>query len=214
MTTPEVEVTYDDVMASVEAVKRGLQETAALLLWQIENQVWLVTGHADWDEFRNAYYGIVAVILPTDDRKELVPKLRLTGMTQQQIADTLGVSQYTIHKDLNIETNNEVQPVTITNARGQERPATYQRRALTPVEDTEDGPQQQTEGLLAIRPDGSRCFLDPSEGAAGMKDLLRGADEALRNYYTYPTEPSLDVLDAWLARQQKKSEKARSNLHE
>lgn len=67
------------------------------------------------------------------DRPELVWSFRKAGQTQQQIADKLNVSQFTVSNDLakdviNIDINNGL-PATITNSRGQERPATYAKPA-------------------------------------------------------------------------------------
>lgn len=54
--------------------------------------------------------------------------MRGIGQTQQQVADKLRVSQYTVHKELNIENNIEEAPQLRTNSRGQERPATYKKK--------------------------------------------------------------------------------------
>lgn len=133
-------ITPEQVEASVREAKAGLAHAAQHLMWQIDNQVWLVTGHAGWDEFREAFYDGVAVILQTQDRKELVPRLRLAGMTHQQIADTLGVSHQTVARDIEISHQEGYSAVNvqmdndgdaITNRRGQARPASY-RRALDP----------------------------------------------------------------------------------
>jgi len=51
------------------------------------------------DEMREAEYGGAAVIVPRADRPELVARLRREGLSQQQIGDTLGVSQQTISND-------------------------------------------------------------------------------------------------------------------
>jgi hypothetical protein len=201
-------ITYGEVMDSIEACKRGLQTAATHVVWQIENRVWTVTGHANWDEFREAYYGGPSVILPTDDRKVLVPKLRQQGMSQQQIADTLGVDQKTVSNDLNRNIPNEDQPTTIVNSRGQERPATYQRTtpSLTVVPEVEEQAETtEPEG-------GSACFPDPSDGGNLMKDTLRSFTKTLASYYYSPTTKSLDVLDAWLVRQQKASQQARKKI--
>ena len=50
-----------------------------------------------------------------------------TGLTQQETAATAGVSDRRIRADLAEASTGEtpVEPVTITNSRGQQRPATY-----------------------------------------------------------------------------------------
>jgi hypothetical protein len=66
--------------------------------------------------------------LSREQRREVVARLRADGMTQQRISELTGIPQPTVSRDLNIQLNNEAAPATITNARGQERPAAYERR--------------------------------------------------------------------------------------
>ena len=75
---------------------------------------------------REGGYGGAACMVPTGSRPRIVGRLRELGLTQQSIADTVGVSQNTIHRDLIIDIDN--QTATITNARGQQRPASYAKR--------------------------------------------------------------------------------------
>ena len=75
---------------------------------------------------REAEYGGAAFMVPSKSRPEIVARIRAKGLTQQEIAATAGVSQQQVSNDLNTSFGNE-QPVTITNARGQQRPASYQR---------------------------------------------------------------------------------------
>jgi len=70
--------------------------------------------------------------LTRDQRDELIRRLRSDGMTQQKIADSTGVDQATVSRTLNMQPHiDEPQPETIVNARGQERPAAYERRPTT-----------------------------------------------------------------------------------
>lgn len=58
-----------------------------------------------------------------------IEQMRRERLTQQQIADKLNVSQATVSgdvRDLNINSDIET-PETVTNSRGQERPATYRK---------------------------------------------------------------------------------------
>lgn len=69
--------------------------------------------------------------VPREVRPRAIEQMRRERLTQQQIADKLNVSQFTVSKDLrgtNIDINNGL-PATITNSRGQERPATYAKPA-------------------------------------------------------------------------------------
>lgn len=85
-------------------------------------------GYEDWNEMREAEYGGAACMVPTGTRPRIVARLRELGLTQQAIADTVGVSQFTVNRDLNIEINNEGTAL-LTNSRGQKRPATYKKRS-------------------------------------------------------------------------------------
>lgn len=65
-------------------------------------------------------------------RPELVAAMRGIGQTQQEVAGKLGVDQKTVSNDLNRNFPNESEPPTITNSRGQSRPATYKKSEPTP----------------------------------------------------------------------------------
>lgn len=75
--------------------------------------------------------------MPRADRPELVAAWRRSGLTQQQIADTAGVTQATVQRDLNTQMCNEgPEPLTIINARGQQRPGSYCPRSAPDTEPT------------------------------------------------------------------------------
>lgn len=60
-----------------------------------------------------------------------IEQMRRERLTQQQIADKLNVGVGTVHRDLSRPDfpNGKSLPATITNSRGQERPATYAKPA-------------------------------------------------------------------------------------
>lgn len=145
--SPASEVTEATCRHSVGRARTHLEMAANEVVWQISNRAWEHLGYASWDEMREAEYGGVAVMVPRGDRPELVGQLRALGMTQQSIADTIGVTEGTVRNDLN--RNSAIQtPATVTNARGQERPASYAPRTSEPAEPVdaadlvdEDGPE-------------------------------------------------------------------------
>jgi len=55
----------------------------------------------------------------------------------------------------------------------------------------------------------SDCHVDPSGGVNELRDLLRGWDKFLRNYYANPSASHLDALADWLDKQQRKTTRAR-----
>lgn len=123
-TVPIRLITPDDVRASIKRAKRSLEKAAEEIVWQVEMEAWRTLGYGSWNAMREAEYGEAAFMVPARQRPELVARMRATGLTQQEIADTAGVSQRTVSDDLNSNSANE-QPTTITNSRGQQRPATY-----------------------------------------------------------------------------------------
>lgn len=137
MTTasPEVPfrvITQADVRASIRRAKNSLEKAAEEIIWQIEMEAWRTLGYSTWDAMRDAEYGDAAFMVPRRQRPELVARMRAAGLTQQQIADTAGVSVGTVNGDLKFSSENDESPSaepvpTITNARGQQRPASYAR---------------------------------------------------------------------------------------
>ncbi len=101
MSSPEIPVriiTPADHDASIARCKAGLAVAAEEIIWQVEMETWKVKGYKSWDAFREATYGGPAVIVPTGTRKAIVEKLRPL-LTQQETADTLGVTTRTIKRD-------------------------------------------------------------------------------------------------------------------
>ncbi|MGP5640783.1 hypothetical protein ACTXPS_15225 [Brachybacterium tyrofermentans] len=68
--------------------------------------------------------GGAAFMVPSKSRPEIVARIRASGLTQQEIADTAGVNAATVSRDL---ANASSGVESITNSRGQQRPATYTR---------------------------------------------------------------------------------------
>ena len=126
---PEVPVrviTPADVRASIRRARKSLEDAANEVVWQIEMEAWRTLGYSSWTAMREAEYGGAAFMVPSKSRPEIVARIRAKGLMQQEIADTAGVSQKQVSRDLNSHLTNEP-PATITNSRGQQRPATYQR---------------------------------------------------------------------------------------
>jgi len=96
----ELVITEADVRRSVDTARSSLRSAAEEIVWQIEHEAWRVLGYPDWDAMREAEYGGAAFMVPRQERRELVARLRDAGLTQQQIADTAGVAQTTVSADL------------------------------------------------------------------------------------------------------------------
>jgi phage N-6-adenine-methyltransferase len=125
------QVTPAMVRESIAITITHLEKAAEQVVWQIRNKVWTEIGYASWDEMREAEYRGAAVIVPREDRPELVAKLRREGLSQQQIGDTLGVSQKQVSRDISHMSNTDA-PEVRTDSLGRERPTSYTPR--TPAE--------------------------------------------------------------------------------
>lgn len=103
ITRPEVPVqliTPDDVRESIARTRYSLMQAAKGIAWQVEMETWVTLGYKSWDEMREAEYGGIAVIVPKEDRLDLVGRLHAAGLTQKSIAATIGVDERTIRRDL------------------------------------------------------------------------------------------------------------------
>ena len=93
-------ITPDDVRESIRQTRWHLGNAAARIAWQVEMETWVTLGYRSWDEMREAEYGGIAVIVPKEDRLDLVGRLHAAGLTQKSIAATIGVDERTIRRDL------------------------------------------------------------------------------------------------------------------
>lgn len=126
-------ITPADVRASIRRAKASLEKAANEIVWQIEREAWVTLGYSSWTAMREAEYGEAAFMVPSKQRPELVQRMKAKGLTNADIASTAGVSDETVRRDLSQPTNVVSDlPPTITNARGQERPATYNTPDVTP----------------------------------------------------------------------------------
>lgn len=120
-------ISHADVRDSIAIARSHGEKFFEQIVWQVENEVWGVLGYKSWDDMRGAEYADLGVVAPKSDRPELTSRLRSKGLTQKQIGDTLGVSDRSVRDDLSTG-DFPVEPTTVTNSRGQERPAAYERR--------------------------------------------------------------------------------------
>lgn len=139
MTAELVQITHGQVRDSIAIARSHGEKFFEQIVWQIENEVWTVLGYQSWDEMREAEYSDMGVVAPRADRPELVSRLRRKGLTQKQIGDTLGVHRETVSNDLRSMSDSDIEdgePETITNSRGQQRPAAYAKVTETTKTET------------------------------------------------------------------------------
>lgn len=110
-------ITPADVRASIARARRSLERAAEEIVWQIEMQAWRTLGYSSWTAMREAEYGGAAFMVPSKSRPEIVARIKeieigrtarggSKHLTDQEIADTVGVSRRQVQDDLN--ENNEV----------------------------------------------------------------------------------------------------------
>ena len=126
----EVVITASEVRESIDRAKAGALTFWREVQWQVENEAWTKLGYESLDQFWDAEYMSLNVGIARSDRPELVLSFRKAGQTQQQIAEKLNVTDRTIRNDLAALSSTgsfSGSDVTVTNSRGQERPATYRK---------------------------------------------------------------------------------------
>lgn len=104
-------ITADIVRASIKRARKSLEKAAAEIVWQVEVEAWRTLGLPSWTAMREAEYGGAAVMLPSSVRPAVVVQLKSIPvgktarggdkhLTDQEIADTLGVDRTTVQSDL------------------------------------------------------------------------------------------------------------------
>lgn len=105
-------ITPAEVRASISRARRSLEKAADEIVWQIEMEGWRTLGYSSWTAMREAEYGGAAVMLPSGSRPQVTERLKAIQLgttarggpkhlTDQEIADTLGVSRSRVQDDLN-----------------------------------------------------------------------------------------------------------------
>lgn len=128
--SPEVPlqiITPELVRASIKRARKSLEDAAKEIIWQIEREAWVTLGYSSWGAMREHEYGGAAFMVPSKSRPEIVARIRAAGLTQKEIADTAGVNQATIARDLAKSDYANAYSEPVTNSRGQQRPASYNR---------------------------------------------------------------------------------------
>ena len=104
-------ITPADVRASIARARRSLERAAEEIVWQIEMEAWVTLGYSSWGAMREAEYGGAAFMVPSKSRPEIVRRIKeievgktarggSKHLTNQEIADTAGVSERQVRDDL------------------------------------------------------------------------------------------------------------------
>lgn len=170
----EVVVTASEVRESIDRAKAGALTFWREVQWQVENEAWTALGYESLDQFWDAEYMALNVGIARSDRPELVASFRKAGQTQAQIAKKLNVHVNTVAGD--ISTHKIVGSETVTNSRGQERPATYRKPEPphTVNADTGEVIDKSTGEVITHLPDHDAVARETNaiENVAHMTDTL------------------------------------------
>lgn len=167
--------TYSQVRDSVATAREAGAKFFEQIVWQVERRAWEVLGHESWDAMRDAEYADMGVVVPRADRPEIVTRMRRAGLLQQEIADTLGVSQSQVQRDLNTHLGNQVDVV--ETSRGP-RPTVYTKTSQdapeTPLAENGISEPAETTGAEGAEPapsfssvaDQGSVAVQPEQGPA------------------------------------------------
>ena len=172
----EVVITASEVRESIDRAKAGALTFWREVQWQVENEVWTALGYESLDQFWDAEYMALNVGIARSDRPELVLSFRKAGQTQQQIAEKLNVTDRTIRNDLAALSSTgsfSGSDVTVTNSRGQERPATYRKPEPPHRVNTDTGEIVPSAAERQAAQDAIARETNAIENVAHMTDTLR-----------------------------------------
>lgn len=105
-------ITPSEVRGSIRRAKKSLEDAAKEIVWQIEMEAWRTLGYSSWTSMREVEYGGAAFMVPSKSRPEIVARIKAIEigrtargdakhLTDQEIADTVGVSRSRVQDDLN-----------------------------------------------------------------------------------------------------------------
>lgn len=174
----EIVPTAEEVRASVDRARAGLGTFWSEAKWQVETEGWRQLGYETLDQFWDAEYMALNVGIARSDRPELVWSFRKAGQKPHEIAAKLNVSTRTIESDTaKLRDEGAFDGVTITNSRGQERPATYRKPEPPHAVNTDTGEviDKTTGEVITHLPDHDAIARETNaiENVAHMTDTLR-----------------------------------------
>jgi predicted transcriptional regulator len=123
---PEVDITFDQARSFVDELKLkvkrvngSIDEIQLDLATFYAQDGWQVLGYGSWDEFMLTEMK-TKIKLPRADRQSLALVYRKAGMSQQAIAQVLGVDQKTVSNDLKSsqENSSEDEPLVVKSRDG------------------------------------------------------------------------------------------------
>ena len=173
----EVVITASEVRESIDRAKAGALTFWREVQWQVENEAWTALGYESLDQFWDAEYMALNVGIARSDRPELVLSFRKAGQKPHEIAAKLNVSTRTVESDTaKLRNEGALDGLTVTNSRGQERPATYRKPEPPHAVNTDTGEviDKATGEVITHLPDHDAVARESNaiENVAHMTDTL------------------------------------------
>ena len=170
----EVVVTASEVRESIDRAKAGALTFWQEVQWQVENEAWTALGYESLDQFWDAEYMALNVGIARSDRPELVLSFRKAGQKPHEIAAKLNVSTRTVESDTaKLRNEGALDGLTVTNSRGQERPATYRKPEPPHTVNTDTGEIVPSAAERQAAHDAIAREANAIENVAHMTDTLR-----------------------------------------
>lgn len=170
----EIVVTASEVRESIDRAKAGALTFWQEVQWQVENEAWTALGYESLDQFWDAEYMALNVGIARSDRPELVLSFRKAGQKPHEIAAKLNVSTRTVESDTaKLRNEGALDGLTVTNSRGQERPATYRKPEPPHTVNTDTGEIVPSAAERQAAHDAIARETNAIENVAHMTDTLR-----------------------------------------
>jgi hypothetical protein len=97
---PDPSMDATEARAITDKIKRGLGEVKGLIIQAYHGRAWMPLGYKTWDEYVVTEFGSAPLMVPREDRPEMVRSLRQQGFSMPAIATTTGASTSTVHRDI------------------------------------------------------------------------------------------------------------------
>ncbi len=100
MSTTLAALNATDARALTDRIKVGVEAVWELIKQAYIERAWDVLGYSSWDDYCTREFGTSRLRLPREERAEVLPSLRESGMSPNMIASATGLSRRTVNREL------------------------------------------------------------------------------------------------------------------
>ena len=177
MSTTLAALNAADARALTDRIKVGVEAVWELIKQAYTERAWDALGYSSWDDYCTREFGTSRLRLPREERAEILPSLRESGMSLRAIATATGLSKDTVQRELSGVSNET--PERITGVNGVDQPASKPPRSEPTYRCVECGR--------------TCCAIEAREPNAFMDGQFRCQDCV--NPYVEDDEPDVDGTD-------------------